>query len=159
MNLVRSSPFKVLSAIEFQTAVASFPDISLSAGLRLKTRSQRTKAALSAAKARGQKLGNPNISAAREAGATALKANADRHAANVLPIIAEIQKSGAKTLRAIAEALNAQARAPGSAVLRRNPPTLEWRLRLRVANLLHELRNYRAQEGLRLSAQCGHMDR
>ena len=37
--------------------------------------SQRTKAALSAAKARGQKLGNPNISAAREAGATALKAN------------------------------------------------------------------------------------
>jgi DNA invertase Pin-like site-specific DNA recombinase len=70
--------------------------------------SQRTKAALSAAKARGQKLGNPNISAAREAGATALKANADRHAANVLPIIAEIQKSGATTLRAIAEALNAR---------------------------------------------------
>jgi len=66
--------------------------------------SQRTKAALSAAKARGQKLGNPNISAAREAGATALKANADRHAANVLPIIAEIQKSDAKTLRAIADA-------------------------------------------------------
>jgi DNA invertase Pin-like site-specific DNA recombinase len=108
MNLVRSSPFKVLSAIEFQTAVASFPDISLSAGLRLKTRSQRTKAALSAAKARGQKLGNPNISAAREAGATALEANADRHAANVLPIIAEIQKSGAQTLRAIADALNAR---------------------------------------------------
>jgi hypothetical protein len=36
------------------------------------------------------------------------KANADRHAANVLPIIAEILKSGAKTLRAIAEALNAR---------------------------------------------------
>ena len=35
-------------------------------------------------------------------------ANADRHAANVLPIIAEIQKSGAKTLRAIADALNAR---------------------------------------------------
>ena len=29
-------------------------------------------------------------------------------AANVLPIIAEIQKSGAKTLRAIADALNAR---------------------------------------------------
>jgi hypothetical protein len=43
--------------------------------------SQGMKAAVSAAKARGQKLGNPNISAAREAGATALKANADRHAA------------------------------------------------------------------------------
>jgi hypothetical protein len=40
----------------------------------------------------------------REAGATALKGNADRHAANVLPIIAEIQKSDAKTLRAIADA-------------------------------------------------------
>jgi len=68
----------------------------------------RGEGALSAAKARCQKLGNPNISAAREAGATALKANADRHAANVLPIIAEIQKSGATTLRAMAEALNAR---------------------------------------------------
>jgi DNA invertase Pin-like site-specific DNA recombinase len=55
--------------------------------------SQRTKAALSAAKARGQKLGNPNLSAARRA-------------ANVLPIIAEIQTTGATTLRAIADALN-----------------------------------------------------
>src|SRR5271165_1975165 len=70
--------------------------------------SQRTKAALAAAKARGQKLGNPHIEAAREAGEKALRANADRHAANVLPIIAEIQKSGATTLRAIAEALNAR---------------------------------------------------
>ena len=70
--------------------------------------SARTKSALAAAKARGQKLGNPNIATAREAGAAALKANADRHAAKVLPIIAEIQKSGAKTLRAIAEALNAR---------------------------------------------------
>jgi DNA invertase Pin-like site-specific DNA recombinase len=70
--------------------------------------SARTKSALAAAKARGQKLGNPNIATAREAGAAALKANTDRHAANVLPIIAEIQKSGAKTLRAIAEALNAR---------------------------------------------------
>jgi DNA invertase Pin-like site-specific DNA recombinase len=68
--------------------------------------SQRTKAALSAAKARGQKLGNPNLSAAREAGAAALRANADRRAANVLPIIAEIQKTGATTLHAIADALN-----------------------------------------------------
>ena len=70
--------------------------------------SARTKAALGAAKARGQKLGNPNIEAARETGAATLKANADRHAANVLPIIEEIRKSGATTLRAIAEALNAR---------------------------------------------------
>jgi DNA invertase Pin-like site-specific DNA recombinase len=68
--------------------------------------SQRTKAALSAAKARGQKLGNPNLSAAREVGAAVLRANADRRAANVLPIIAEIQTTGATTLRAIADALN-----------------------------------------------------
>ena len=68
--------------------------------------SARTKSALAAAKARGQKLGNPNIAVAREAGAAVLRANADRHAANVLPIIAEIQKTGATTLRAIADALN-----------------------------------------------------
>jgi DNA invertase Pin-like site-specific DNA recombinase len=70
--------------------------------------SYRTKAALSAARARGQKLGNPNLVAACEAAGAALKANADNHAANVLPIIAQIQKSGATTLRAIAEALNAR---------------------------------------------------
>jgi hypothetical protein len=38
----------------------------------------------------------------------AIEANADRHAANVLPIIREIQHAGATTLRAIAEALNAR---------------------------------------------------
>jgi DNA invertase Pin-like site-specific DNA recombinase len=68
--------------------------------------SARTKSALAAAKARGQKLGNPNLAAAREAGAVVLRAKADRHAANVLPIIAEIQRTGATTLRAIAHALN-----------------------------------------------------
>jgi hypothetical protein len=39
MNLARSSPFRVLSAIEFQTASASFPDISSLVGRRLKTKS------------------------------------------------------------------------------------------------------------------------
>jgi hypothetical protein len=68
----------------------------------------RTKAALSAAKARGQRLGNPNLATARKAAGAALRANADNHAANVLPIIAQIQKAGATTLRAIAEALNAR---------------------------------------------------
>jgi hypothetical protein len=38
----------------------------------------------------------------------AIKAEADRAAGNVLPIIAEIRKSGATNLRAIAEALNAR---------------------------------------------------
>jgi DNA invertase Pin-like site-specific DNA recombinase len=68
----------------------------------------RTKSALAAAKAKGVKLGNPNIEAARGAAVAAIKAEADRAAGNVLPIIAEIRKSGASTLRAIAEALNAR---------------------------------------------------
>lgn len=70
--------------------------------------SGRTKSALAAAKAKGVKLGNPQIEAARGEAVAAIKAEADRAASNVLPIIAEIQKSGAKTLRAIAEALNAR---------------------------------------------------
>jgi DNA invertase Pin-like site-specific DNA recombinase len=68
----------------------------------------RTKAALAAAKAKGVKLGNPKIEAARGEAVAAIKAEADRAAGNVLPIIAEIQRSGATTLRAIAEALNAR---------------------------------------------------
>jgi DNA invertase Pin-like site-specific DNA recombinase len=68
----------------------------------------RTKAALAAAKAKGVKLGNPHIEAARGGAVAAIKAEADRAANNVLPIIAEIKKSGASTLRAIAEALNAR---------------------------------------------------
>jgi hypothetical protein len=36
----------------------------------------------------------------------AVKAEADRYAANVLPIIREAQKAGATTLRDIASALN-----------------------------------------------------
>ena len=68
----------------------------------------RTKSALAAAKAKGVKLGNPNIEEAQEAAVAAVKAEADRAAGNVLPIIAEIRKSGATTLRAIAEALNAR---------------------------------------------------
>ncbi|HEY1945334.1 MAG TPA: recombinase family protein [Roseiarcus sp.] len=68
----------------------------------------RTKSALAAAKARGVRLGNPRLNEARGLGVATLKAEADRAAGNVLPVIAEIQKSGAKTLRAIAEALNAR---------------------------------------------------
>lgn len=70
--------------------------------------SGRTKSALAAAKARGVKLGNPKLERARGQAVAALKAEADRAAGNVLPIIAELQKSGAKTLRQIAEALNAR---------------------------------------------------
>jgi DNA invertase Pin-like site-specific DNA recombinase len=70
--------------------------------------SARTKAALSAAKARGVKLGGPKLKVARKNAAASIKANADRQAANVLPIIREIQKAGASTLRDLADALNAR---------------------------------------------------
>ena len=70
--------------------------------------SGRTKSALAAAKAKGVILGNPRIEAARSRAVASLQAEADRAASNVLPIIAEIRRSGATTLRAIAEALNAR---------------------------------------------------
>jgi DNA invertase Pin-like site-specific DNA recombinase len=70
--------------------------------------STRTRDALARAKARGIRLGNPRLDDARKAGVAAVEANADRHAANVLPVIKEIQKAGARSLRAIADALNAR---------------------------------------------------
>ncbi|MGB6315675.1 MAG: recombinase family protein [Pseudolabrys sp.] len=70
--------------------------------------SARTKAALAAAKARGVKLGGPKLRLAQLNGATANKAEADRFAANTLPLIREAQKAGASSLRAIADILNAR---------------------------------------------------
>jgi DNA invertase Pin-like site-specific DNA recombinase len=70
--------------------------------------STRTQAALAAAKARGVRLGGPKLDEARKVAVASIEANADRHAANVLPIIRDIQKAGAGTLRAVAEALNAR---------------------------------------------------
>jgi len=68
----------------------------------------RTKAALAAAKARGVKLGGPKLAQARKVALKTIEAAADNHAANVLPIIREIRKAGASTLREIANALNAR---------------------------------------------------
>lgn len=70
--------------------------------------SVRTKAALAAAKARGVKLGGPNLAQARKAALETIEATADQHAADVLPIIQAIRRAGATTLREIAEALNAR---------------------------------------------------
>jgi DNA invertase Pin-like site-specific DNA recombinase len=70
--------------------------------------STRTKQALAAAKARGATLGNPRLHVARKTAVAVVRAEADRYAANVLPIIREAQKAGATTLREIAEALNAR---------------------------------------------------
>ena len=68
----------------------------------------RTKAALAAKKTQGKVLGGPKLPEAREAAQVVIKSNADRHAANVLPIIRDAQKAGATTLRAVADALNAR---------------------------------------------------
>ena len=70
--------------------------------------SQRTKAALAAARARGRKLGNPRLAVARETANQNHTAKADALAANVLPIVREVQATGLTTLAAIAGALNAR---------------------------------------------------
>jgi DNA invertase Pin-like site-specific DNA recombinase len=72
--------------------------------------SSRTRAALGAAKARGVTLGNPRLADARQAAhkaaAMANEAAAEHYAATVLPIIRQIKRAGAQTLRDIADALN-----------------------------------------------------
>src|SRR5580700_1148478 len=68
--------------------------------------SRRTKAALAAAKARGQMLGNPRLADARTIAHAALKAEASAHAHPVMPSIREAQAAGARSLRAIAAVLN-----------------------------------------------------
>ena len=77
--------------------------------------SRRTKEALAVAKARGVKLGNPNgAEALRRAGKgavalrVAVSANADRFAEELAPVMQDIWGSGATSLRATAEALNAR---------------------------------------------------
>jgi DNA invertase Pin-like site-specific DNA recombinase len=69
---------------------------------------QRTRDALAAAKERGTRLGNPNLAVAQAKGSASVARQADAFAANVLPIIREIEGSGAKSLRTIAAALNAR---------------------------------------------------
>ena len=69
----------------------------------------RTKAALAAMKARGVKLGNStNLTVASQIGAAANRVTADAFAANVLPVIRQMQISGLTTLAEIAAALNAR---------------------------------------------------
>ena len=69
---------------------------------------ERTRAGLRAARERGVKLGGPKLKQARKAAVATIKAQADQHAANVLPIIRAIQRVGATTLREVAAALNAR---------------------------------------------------
>ncbi len=77
--------------------------------------SKRTREALAVARSRGVRLGNPNGAAAlRRAGegGVALRAaiarNADAHARDLSPVVADIRASGATSLRAIAAEMNAR---------------------------------------------------
>jgi DNA invertase Pin-like site-specific DNA recombinase len=72
--------------------------------------SKRTKDALAAAKRRGTKLGGDRgvvpSKKARALATAALQARADSRAADIAPIIKDMQAAGAESLRAIARGLN-----------------------------------------------------
>jgi hypothetical protein len=77
--------------------------------------SDRTRAALAAAKARGQRLGNPNGAAAfrrankgNGAAIVAAKGKADTHAKRLRPTIERLQGEGHRSLRQLTAALNEQ---------------------------------------------------
>jgi DNA invertase Pin-like site-specific DNA recombinase len=82
--------------------------------------SARTKAALAAKKAAGATLGNhTNLAEASRSGAAVNRRDADAFAANVIPLIQNIQAGGALSLREIAGELNRR----GVATARRR----EWK--------------------------------
>ncbi len=70
---------------------------------------ERTKAALSARKGQGARLGNrSNASYAAALGRDVQISEANRFAANVLPLVEAIRASGVSSLAGIAQALNSR---------------------------------------------------
>jgi DNA invertase Pin-like site-specific DNA recombinase len=91
------------------TVMASVAE--LEAGLT----SERTRAALAAAKARGVKLGNPNGARAlrgkqvgNKQAVAKVKALAEQRATNIRGILDDLRAQGVRSIRAIAEELNAR---------------------------------------------------
>ena len=68
--------------------------------------SDRTKAALQAAKARGVRLGNPRLDEVRAAGHQTMVKEADDHALKTLTTIREIVRSGVVSVHKIASTMN-----------------------------------------------------
>jgi DNA invertase Pin-like site-specific DNA recombinase len=102
--------FADLPQIEGPTGRFMLQQMAAVAELEAGMISSRTKVALAAAKARGTKLGGnrgAKLSAkARAAGRAAVVARADKRATDLASTIAEIQSTGAASLRSIAAALN-----------------------------------------------------
>ena len=71
--------------------------------------SERTTAALARAKDRGVVLGNrKNLAEAAARGGATTRQQADAFAANLMPLIGQLQASGIRTVRALAAELNAR---------------------------------------------------
>jgi DNA invertase Pin-like site-specific DNA recombinase len=102
--------FADLPAIEGPTGRFMLQQMASVAELEAGLISTRTKAALAAAKARGKKLGgfrgDQLTDKTRALGCQARTARADARAADLAPIIAELQAAGVRSLRGIAAALN-----------------------------------------------------
>lgn len=99
--------------------------------------SKRTKEALKAAKARGQRLGNPNGAAALRradkgnlASLKAIRKRADEHALNLRPVIEALKEEGIVSLGGIARELNERGML--------TPLSRQWH-KSSVKNLLHRL--------------------
>jgi DNA invertase Pin-like site-specific DNA recombinase len=71
--------------------------------------SKRTKEALTAAKARGVKLGNPSLHLHRASGAAANRTAAISFARNLRPLLDQLRSQGFTSLRSLAEELNRRA--------------------------------------------------
>jgi DNA invertase Pin-like site-specific DNA recombinase len=106
--MVQRVPFVVA---EFGQDVDPFV-LHLFAALAQKERaliSERTKAALARAKARGVVLGNrSNLRQAQARGTASTIAQADSFARNIMPLIRQMQAAGVTTIRALAAELNAR---------------------------------------------------